>query len=79
MYCPKCGKSIKPVKITILPKAGAAGGAIGGGVIGTHIGLAALGTAVSGLLPVAVVGAGIGYLFLKNVHQCPSCKCYFKK
>ncbi|GHS85252.1 hypothetical protein FACS1894103_6600 [Campylobacterota bacterium] len=40
---------------------GTVGGAGIGGFIGSSMGIAALGTAISGLLPVAVVGAVIGY------------------
>ena len=41
------------------------GGAAAGGWIGSSVGIAALGTAVAGTLPIAIVGAGIGYLGIK--------------
>ncbi len=44
---------------------GTIGGATVGGYIGSSIGIAALGTAVAGTLPVAAVGAGVGYLAVK--------------
>ena len=41
------------------------GGAAAGGWIGSSIGIAALGTAVAGTLPVAAVGGLFGYLAVK--------------
>lgn len=78
MYCPKCGKPIEPKEKSIFPTLGGLGGAVGGGYIGSHIGLAALGTAMSGLIPLALVGSAVSYLLLKDFRQCPSCKDYFK-
>ena len=45
-------------------KGALAGGGIGA-VIGSSMGVAALGTAVSGLLPVAAVGATVGFLAVR--------------
>ena len=44
---------------------GTIGGAVAGGWIGSSVGLAALGTAVAGTLPIAIVGGAIGYLGVK--------------
>tara|TARA_B100001123_G_C15235173_1_gene996870 strand:+ start:1184 stop:1459 length:276 start_codon:yes stop_codon:yes gene_type:complete len=44
---------------------GTIGGAAVGGWVGSSMGIAALGTAVSGLLPVAAVGGLVGYLAVK--------------
>ena len=44
---------------------GTIGGAAIGGWIGSSVGIAALGTAVAGTLPIAIVGGAIGYLGVK--------------
>jgi outer membrane lipoprotein SlyB len=44
---------------------GTIGGAAVGGWFGSSMGIAALGTAIAGTLPVAVVGGVIGYLSVK--------------
>ena len=44
---------------------GTIGGAAVGGWIGSSMGIAALGTAVAGTLPIAVVGGVVGYLAVK--------------
>jgi hypothetical protein len=49
-------------------------GGMAGGFAGGSLGIAALGTAISGLLPLALLGAGIGYLVRKKFHKCPSCR-----
>ena len=48
---------------------GTIGGATVGGYIGSSIGIAALGTAVAGTLPVAAVGAGAGYAVTKLIRN----------
>jgi len=52
-------KKLKPS--TIKEAGGAAAGASLLGVVGTHVGIAALGTAISGVLPLAVVGGLAGW------------------
>ena len=47
--------------------AATAAGAVAGGYFGSSMGIAAFGTAVSGLLPVAAVGAGVFYLGYKAI------------
>lgn len=49
--------------------AGTISGAALGGWIGSSIGIAALGTAVVGTLPVAAVGGLIGYLGVKAIKK----------
>lgn len=49
--------------------AGTISGAAVGGWLGSSIGIAALGTAVAGTLPVAVVGGLIGYLGVKALKK----------
>ena len=44
---------------------GTIGGAAVGGWIGSSVGIAALGTAVAGTLPIAIVGGAVGYLAVK--------------
>ena len=44
---------------------GTIGGAAVGGWIGSSVGIAALGTAVAGTLPIASVGGVVGYLAVK--------------
>ena len=44
---------------------GTIGGAAVGGWLGSSVGIAALGTAVAGTLPIAVVGGAVGYLAVK--------------
>ena len=44
---------------------GAATGGVVGGVIGSSLGIAGFGTAIAGTLPVAIIGATIGYLGMK--------------
>jgi len=44
---------------------GTIGGSALGGWIGSSVGIAALGTAVAGTLPIAIVGGTIGYLGVK--------------
>lgn len=44
---------------------GATTGGVLGGIIGSSIGIAGFGTAIAGTLPVAIVGATIGYLGIK--------------
>ncbi len=44
---------------------GTIGGAAVGGWVGSSVGIAALGTAVAGTLPIAVAGGLIGYLAVK--------------
>ena len=44
---------------------GTIGGAAVGGWLGSSMGIAALGTAVAGTLPVAVVGGVVGFLAVK--------------
>ena len=44
---------------------GTIGGAAAGGWIGSSVGIAALGTAVAGTLPIAATGGLIGYLAVK--------------
>ena len=44
---------------------GTIGGAAVGGWVGSSMGIAALGTAVAGTLPVAIVGGVVGYLAVK--------------
>lgn len=56
-----------PVKIA--PGKGGAGAVIGGttlGILGSHVGVAAFGTAISGLWPLAALGAVVGYLVAKE-------------
>lgn len=40
--------------------ASAGTGALVGGAVGSKVGIAALGTAIAGTIPVAIVGAGLG-------------------
>ena len=49
--------------------AGTISGAAVGGWLGSSIGIAALGTAVAGTLPVAAVGGLIGYLGVKALKK----------
>ena len=44
---------------------GTIGGAAVGGWVGSSVGIAALGTAVAGTLPIAAAGGLIGYLAVK--------------
>ncbi len=46
---------------------GTVGGATAGGWVGSSIGIAAMGTAVAGTLPVAIAGGIIGYLGVKAI------------
>jgi len=48
---------------------GTIGGAAVGGWLGSSVGIAAMGTAVAGTLPIAVVGGLIGYLTVKALKK----------
>lgn len=52
-------------KATTKEGMGTIGGAAIGGWVGSSVGIAALGTAVAGTLPIAIVGGAIGYLGVK--------------
>ena len=52
-------------KVVTKENVGAATGGVLGGVVGSSIGIAGFGTAIAGTLPVAIVGATIGYLGMK--------------
>ena len=52
-------------KATTKEGLGTISGAAIGGWVGSSVGIAALGTAVAGTLPIAIVGGAIGYLGVK--------------
>ena len=52
-------------KVVTKENVGAAAGGVAGGIIGSSIGIAGFGTAIAGTLPVAIVGAALGYLGMK--------------
>jgi hypothetical protein len=52
--------------------------AAGGGFVGSSIGIAALGTAISGTLPLAVIFGVGGYALSKIVFKCPHCGKIFR-
>jgi len=52
-------------KATTKEGLGTIGGAAVGGWIGSSVGVAALGTAIAGTLPIAIFGGAIGYLGVK--------------
>ena len=52
-------------KVVTKENVGAAAGGVAGGIIGSSIGIAGFGTAIAGTLPVAIVGAALGYLGVK--------------
>ena len=93
--CPHCGKMVKvhrdkkgrwvgQKRRWVAPVVGGAGGGTIGAVIGSSIGIAALGTAIVGTLPVALVGITVGGLaghlvgkWREKMVKCPECKKKF--
>ena len=56
-------------KATTKEGLGTIGGAAVGGWIGSSVGVATLGTAIAGTLPIAIVGGAIGYLGVKAFNK----------
>ena len=54
---------------TVKEVAGGAAGAGLLGMVGTHVGIAALGTAISGVLPFAIVGGYLGWLGMRKLNH----------
>lgn len=44
-----------------------------GAYMGSSVGIAALGTAVSGVLPLALLGGGLAYILKKKKFKCTAC------
>lgn len=63
---------------------GCTGGGISGGIMGSSVGVVLMGTAIFGLLPVAIIGAAFfgdtGHLLGKKIETvaCPSCQTSLK-
>jgi hypothetical protein len=90
IICPRCGDHTNPntrswASGAFHGKPGAVGKAAGlagllGVRAGSHMGIAALGGAINGALPLAVVGAAAGlalHFVLQHAAWCPKCRLPF--
>ena len=75
IVCQKCDLVFDSEEepMTTIEKAKTVAAGSVGGYVGSSMGIAALGTAISGLLPLAVVGAGAVYLLKGKRFKCPNC------
>lgn len=69
---------VEPVRVSAISKASTVGGGVVGGWLGSSVGIALMGTAISGVLPLAAVGAGVSWLATRNVRKCPHCGKIFR-
>ena len=76
IYCRSCGTlHVSDGSDKTAGKVGVAVGGLGGGWLGSSVGLAGSFGAVSGLVPLVGVGALVGWLVLRNLSR-PNCtKC----
>lgn len=72
IVCPKCGKN-NCRKSDILKKISGIAGAGVGGVIGSSIGIAALGTGIAATLPLAIIAGSMSYMYINNRFVCQDC------
>jgi len=84
VYCPKCGTklTITDQVERVMQKVGSVVGTVGGGTVGAGLGIAGAFGAISGLLPLAVLGLVVGSQvgkWMDRLVTCPQCKHQFNR
>ncbi|WP_329914021.1 hypothetical protein [Stenotrophomonas sp. SMYL86] len=80
IICPSCSHSFDPnSKSAYGARAGAAAaGGISGAIFGKKIGLVGRGLGMAATVPLAIMGAVVGWQTAGHLAKCPRCKKPFK-